>query len=209
MKTKVKTENLLIAVVEVLPTSPEKLLAGKGITSRIMADLFPMGVSVYDYLAQQIPELKPALDAFICKIGPNGADLLEDYPRIRHKAKKVAEYWRLKPEYELPVRRSIRFYLSLFSEISEFPGYPYEEVLASCKEDYPGVAESMLATVVSRTLSKYPVQRCGFELRDWRKRNNPPKGEDDKLKWWLAFHAQIEAQIKELQEKGMPDFFTL
>ena len=210
MKTTVSTEQLFLFSVQAPLVPPKEIVKNPNVVDRLTMDLFPSNLSAYAYLIGLFPELKPALDKFSGWLEQSNVDRWLEYQQILSKIEELVSQHQLSQGYELPVRRSVYFYLALLSEIPNFPGYPYEKVRAACKNDYPQVPENMLATFIGNKFSSYSLQRLGFCLKNWYHRNLPPEEVLEQIKWKFKFHIFLEPQLKALQEKyGLPDFFEV
>lgn len=206
--TKIKTERLMFAAIDMHHLPVEKILNEKPKDFRIFDDLFA-GKDKYAYLIELFPELKNPLDELLAWQKNSGVILYSQYEQIQQKITELIQKYQLSEEYELPVYRSIFFLLAVLLDLEGFPGYPANIVLAECQKDFSGAPQTMLASIVERLYKKYNLLEMAYQIKD-KYFSSSPQNKEEFTAWQIKFGVEIYEMVSLWQkENSVPSYFKI
>ncbi len=184
MKTFVSTWKLLISAMGCLPEDIFSEEEQKKVDI-LYLDLFKKQ-SAAEIINQECPELIPVLQKLKNWQKENGITI-SDHQRIKDEIRVLSAEHKLPDEVEIPAVRSLWSFWGLVAELDCIPGRPQKDIVAMFRQDYPGIPESMLATVVCRAYEHLPLAQSAFDIRDWCHETPCPKERLDVIKWNFNF----------------------
>lgn len=206
--TKIKTERLMFAVINMHHLPVEKILNEKPKDFRIFDDLFA-GKDKYAYLTELYPEFKKPLDELIDWQKNSGVILYSQYELIQQKITELIRKHQLSDEYELPVYRSIFFLLAVLLDLESFPGYPASVVLVECQKDFSGAPQTMLASIIERLYEKYNLLEIAYQIKD-KYFSSRPQNKEDFTAWQINFGVEVHEMVSRWQnENSVPSYFKI
>lgn len=206
--TKIKTERLMFAVINMHHLPVEKILNEKPKDFRVFDDLFA-GKDKYAYLTELFPELKNPLDELLAWQKKNGIILYSQYEQIHMKITELIQKYQLSEEYELPVYRSIFFLLAVLLDLEDFPGYPANIVLVECQKDFSGAPQTMLASIIERLYERYNLLEIAYQIKD-KYFSSRPQNKEDFTTWQINFGVEIHEMVSRWQnENSVPSYFKM
>ena len=206
--TKIKTERLMFAVINMHHLPVEKILNEKPKDFRVFDDLFA-GKDKYAYLTELFPELKNPLDELIDWQKNSGVILYSQYELIQQKITELIQKHQLSDEYELPVYRSIFFLLAVLLDLESFPGYPASVVLVECQKDFSGAPQTMLASIIERLYEKYNLLEIAYQIKD-KYFSSRPQNKEDFTAWQINFGVEVHEMVSRWQnENSVPGYFKM
>ena len=206
--TKIKTERLMFAVINMHHLPVEKILNEKPKDFRIFDDLFA-GKDKYAYLTELYPEFKKPLNELIDWQKNSGVILYSQYELIQQKITELIQKHQLSDEYELPVYRSIFFLLDVLLDLESFPGYPASVVLVECQKDFSGAPQTMLASIIERLYEKYNLLEIAYQIKD-KYFSSRPKNKEDFTAWQINFGVEVHEMVSRWQnENSVPSYFKI
>ena len=206
--TKIKTERLMFAVINMHHLPVEKILNEKPKDFRIFDDLFA-GKDKYAYLTELYPEFKKPLDELIDWQKNSGVILYSQYELIQQKITELIRKHQLSDEYELPVYRSIFFLLAVLLDLESFPGYPASVVLVECQKDFSGAPQTMLASIIERLYEKYNLLEIAYQIKD-KYFSSRPQNKEDFTAWQINFGVEVHEMVSRWQnENSVPSYFKM
>ena len=206
--TKIKTERLMFAVINMHHLPVEKILNEKPKDFRVFDDLFA-GKDKYAYLTELYPEFKNPLDELIDWQKNSGVILYSQYELIQQKITELIRKHQLSDEYELPVYRSIFFLLAVLLDLESFPGYPASVVLVECQKDFSGAPQTMLASIIEHLYEKYNLLEIAYQIKD-KYFSSRPKNKEDFTAWQINFGVEVHEMVSRWQnENSVPSYFKI
>ena len=188
-KTSVPTWKLLMSAMNLLP---EDLFSKKELekVDLLYQDLLKKAPAA-EIIRQECPELEPALQKLQNWQTEEKVTLLE-HRRIKDEIMAVIERQQLPETVKIPAVRSLWSFWGLIAELDCIPGRPLKDIIAMFRQDYSGIPEHLLATVVCRVYEDIPLTQSAFEIRDWCRNTPRPEKDIDTIKWNIKFGIAAE-----------------